>query len=260
MAKTAIITGSSRGIGAAAAVLFAKKGYNVVLQGRNAEKLQAVKQACEEAGSPGVLVVELELSNTAELPKLVDETVAQFGGIDVLVNNAGMGIFGNLEDQTSEILDKVLAVNVKAPILITQAAIEHLKKTRGAIVNVSSIAGHFRSNNFFSYAISKAALDHFSLLISGNYAPDGVRVNTVRPASVATDIWETSGIPKEMLPILIAGETAKQPLTGILTAQEIAQSIWMCCDPALPSMTGQNITIHGGRIEDKPWENPMAPQ
>jgi len=114
--------------------------------------------------------------------------------------------------------------------------------------------------DFFSYAISKAALDQFSLLLSGNYAPDGVRVNTVRPGVVATDIWETTGVPQEMIPTMIQVEAAKQPLTGVLSAEECAQAIWMCCDPALPSMTGQNITIHGGRIEDKPWENPMAPQ
>ena len=80
---------------------------------------------------------------------MVDETVAKFGGIDVLVNNAGMGVFGNLEDQTPEILDTVLGVNIKAPILITQAAIEHLKKSRGAIVNVSSLSSYMRSNSKF---------------------------------------------------------------------------------------------------------------
>ena len=79
----------------------------------------------------------------------MDETVAKFGGIDVLVNNAGFAKFGNLEEQTSEDLDSILAVNLKAPILITKAALPHLKKTRGAIVNVSSIASHFRSNSKF---------------------------------------------------------------------------------------------------------------
>ena len=77
----------------------------------------------------------------------MNETVAKFGGIDVLVNNAGMGVFGNLEDQTPEILEKVFGVNIKAPILITQAAIEHLKKSRGAIVNVSSFSSYVRSNS-----------------------------------------------------------------------------------------------------------------
>ena len=80
----------------------------------------------------------------------MDETVAKFGGIDVLVNNAGFAKFGNLEEQTSEDLDSILAVNLKAPILITKAALPHLKKTRGAVVNVSSIASHFRSNSKFA--------------------------------------------------------------------------------------------------------------
>ena len=77
---------------------------------------------------------------------MVDETIAKFGGIDVLVNNAGMGVTGNLEDQTREILEKVFGVKIKAPILITQAAIEHIKKSRGAIVNVSSFSSYVRSN------------------------------------------------------------------------------------------------------------------
>jgi len=149
MAKTAIITGSSRGIGAATAILFSKKGFNVVLQGRNAEKLKGVKEECEKAGAAGVLVVELELSKIAELPRLVDETIAKFGGIDVLVNNAAFAKFGNLEEQTSEDLDSIFAVNLKAPILITKAALPHLKKTRGAIVNVSSIGSFIRTNSEF---------------------------------------------------------------------------------------------------------------
>ena len=67
------------------------------------------------------------------------------------------------------------------------------------------------------------------------------------------------GVPEEMMPILIEAEAAKQPLAGFLSAEEVAQSIWMCCDPALPSMTGQNIVLHGGRGEDKPWENVLQP-
>ena len=110
-----------------------------------------------------------------------------------------------------------------------------------------------------SYGITKAGLDQFSLLLSGNYAPDGIRVNTVNPAQVATEFMTTMGVPEEMVPILIEAEAAKQPLSGFLSAEEVAQSIWMCCDPALPSMTGQRITLHGGRVEDKPWENLLAP-
>jgi len=109
-----------------------------------------------------------------------------------------------------------------------------------------------------SYSITKAALDQFSLLLSGNYAPDGIRVNSVNPAQVATEFMATMGVPEEMFPALIESEAAKQPLAGFLTAEETAQSIWMCCDPALPSLTGQRITIHGGRVEDKPWENVFA--
>ena len=113
--------------------------------------------------------------------------------------------------------------------------------------------------DLFSYGISKAALDQFSLIISGNYAPDGIRVNSVNPAQVATEFMSTMGVPEEMMPILIEAEAAKQPLAGFLSAEEVAQSIWMCCDPALPSMTGQKIVLHGGRVEDKPWENILKP-
>lgn len=161
MAKTVIITGSSRGIGAATAILFAKKGFNVVIQGRNKEKLQQVKEKCEKNGAAGVLEVEMELSNTQgeifwikktcliqDLPQLVNETVEKFGGLDVLVNNAALGTIGcNLENTTAEMMDAVLNVNIKAPILITQAAMPHLKKTRGAIVNVSSMVSHVRTNS-----------------------------------------------------------------------------------------------------------------
>ena len=108
-----------------------------------------------------------------------------------------------------------------------------------------------------SYAITKAALDQFSLILSGNYAPDGVRVNTIRPASVATDFVGTTGIPKETIEKMTKAKAAKHPLAGLLKPEEVAQAIWMCCDPEMPSLTGQNITIHGGRIEDAPWVNPF---
>ncbi|CBY13552.1 unnamed protein product [Oikopleura dioica] len=255
--KTVIITGSSQGIGEATAILFSKKGFNVVLHGRNKEKLESAKKNCELAGAPGVLAVELELSNQADLTRLIRDTVAEFGGIDVLVNNAAFGQFDNLEDMDSERLDKIFAVNVKAPILLTKAAIPHLKKSRGAIVNISSFASGIRTNKLMSYAITKAALDQFSLILSGNYAPDGVRVNTIRPASVATDFAGTTGIPKETIEKMTKAKAAKHPLAGLLKPEEVAQAIWMCCDPEMPSLTGQNITIHGGRIEDTPWVNPF---
>jgi NAD(P)-dependent dehydrogenase (short-subunit alcohol dehydrogenase family) len=109
-----------------------------------------------------------------------------------------------------------------------------------------------------SYAVSKAALDQFSLILSGNYAPDGVRVNSIRPATVATDFVGTTGIPKETVEKMAKEKAAKQPLAGLLKTQEVAKAIWISCDPELPSLTGQNITIHGGRIEDTPWINPFG--
>ena len=110
-----------------------------------------------------------------------------------------------------------------------------------------------------SYAISKAALDQFSLILSGNYAPDGVRVNSILPAGVATDLAysTTTEIAKEKADKIKKAKKAKQPLAGLLKPEEVASAIWMCCDPELPSLTGQKITVHGGRIEDTPWVNPL---
>ena len=149
MTKVAIITGSSRGIGASCALEFAKKGYKLALQGRDTGKLADVKEKCLKSGSPGVLTIELDLSETEKLETLIQKTVTEFGRIDVLgllgniserlrsgvfkqckVNNAGTMRPGGLEDQTSEDFDFVMAVNCKAPVFLCKAALPYLKQTK----------------------------------------------------------------------------------------------------------------------------------
>lgn len=113
MVKTVIITGASRGIGAACARLFAKNKYNLTLVGRNEEKLAAVKQECIKNGASSVITISQDLSRTNELHTIIDKTVESFGSIDVLINNAGTMKPGGLEDQTEENFDFVMAVNCK---------------------------------------------------------------------------------------------------------------------------------------------------
>lgn len=139
-----------------------------------------------------------KIIKSVELPKLVDETVAKFGGIDVLVNNAGMGVFGNLEDQTPEILDTVFGVNIKAPIMITQAAIEHLKKSRGAIVNVSSFSSFVRSN-------SKSQLNHENIVFK-IISVKVINFKIFSPTQFPKPLWinSLSSFPATTLPTAFA--------------------------------------------------------
>ena len=130
MTKVAIITGSSRGIGAACAFKFAAKGYSLTIQGRDADKLAEVEKKCVELGGQ-VLALNFDLSKTERLHEIVDQTIAKFGRLDILVNNAGMMKPGGLEDQTSDDFDFVMAVNCKAPVFLLQAALPHLKASKG---------------------------------------------------------------------------------------------------------------------------------
>nr|XP_026691025.1 uncharacterized protein LOC100175458 isoform X2 [Ciona intestinalis] len=129
--KVVLITGSSRGIGAAIAELFAKQGALLSITGRNKDKLSEVAKKCKENGSKQVLETIADLTKEEEMDKLMEETIKTFGKLDVLVNNAGIVSMTSVENYTGESFDKILAINLKAPIYLTKIAKPHLALTKG---------------------------------------------------------------------------------------------------------------------------------
>ena len=139
--KVAIVTGASSGIGAATAVHLARLGAVLAITGRNVENLQDTAKKCEETGAKPPLVIKADLVKEDDCTKIIEDTVAKYGKLDVLVNNAGVLEMGNIEKTSLEQYDRVMDVNVRAVYHLTMLSVPHLIKSKGNIVNVSSVNG-----------------------------------------------------------------------------------------------------------------------
>lgn len=160
--KVVIITGASSGIGAAAAIEFSKLGAKVVITGRNEAKLYETASRCEGQ----VLSIIAEVNEIDDRAKIVDQTISEFGQIDVLVNNAGIGQDGTILTTTLEKFDNVMNTNVRSLFHLTQLATPHLIKAKGNIVNVSSVTAVRQFQNYLAYCMSKAAVDQFTKCVA----------------------------------------------------------------------------------------------
>lgn len=158
--KVVIVTGASSGIGAASAILFAKEGANVTMVGRNEAKLSKVQEQCEQASGKKVLVVKADITVEEDATRVIEETVAVFGKIDVLVNNAGISNTSNFCTKDSmKVFDLVMNTNVRSTVYLTNLAIPYLTESKGNIVNVSSVAAELALEDRWAYCASKAALN-----------------------------------------------------------------------------------------------------
>ncbi|VDN27860.1 unnamed protein product [Gongylonema pulchrum] len=178
----AIITGASSGIGAATAEFFAKKGYILSLSGRNEKALEATAAKCATAGMSrdSVLTTPGDVTEEKVATALVNRTIEKFGLINALVNAAGIIINGKVADCTMADYDRQMNVNLRSIVQLTQKAIPHLIKSKGSIVNVSSINGICPFSGLAFYCMSKAALDQFTKCLAVELGPEGVRVNSVK--------------------------------------------------------------------------------
>jgi NADP-dependent 3-hydroxy acid dehydrogenase YdfG len=171
--------------------MLAEEGFALTLAARNAERVEAA------AAEFGALAVTADVSKDEDCERAVAEHVDRHGGLDVLVNSAGIGIGGNVEALTTKHIDLQLDVNVRGLVLVTRAAIPHLKQTRGLVVNLASIAGTLPTPGLSIYGASKAAVISFTRSLNDELDADGVRATALCPAFVDTDMASWSGIPGE---------------------------------------------------------------
>ena len=197
--KVVIITGSSTGIGRSAAVLFAKAGASVTIHGRSEEKLQQTIQLIEKVGGSKskILTVIGEITDRNVQKNLINKTVEKFGKINVLVNNAGIQKKPGEEPRSMENLNYVLEVNLKAPIAIIELAIPYLEKTKGNIINVSSIGGQKTVPPFLYYSIAKAGLNHAGRNYAEILSSKGIRVNTLSPGATDSEFATRHGLSEK---------------------------------------------------------------
>jgi NADP-dependent 3-hydroxy acid dehydrogenase YdfG len=178
--KVVVITGASSGVGEAAAALFAARGAKVVLAARSAEKLATLAKRL------GGLAIPTDVTAVSDLQALVNRTISTFGHLDVLVNNAGANARGALEEVDAAGIAAVIDTNLKAPLLLTHFALPHLRRSKGVVVNVASIAGHLPLPGEIPYCASKWGLRGFSFAIREEMRNSGVAVCAVSPGPIAT--------------------------------------------------------------------------
>jgi NAD(P)-dependent dehydrogenase (short-subunit alcohol dehydrogenase family) len=190
--KTAIVTGGSKGIGKGIAHSLAKEGCSVSICARTEDELEATADELRDTGAE-ILAIQADLTNEADIEKVVSQTANKFGSIDILVNNAGtIGQSGTLEGTPLDEWRSLFELNVFAVVSITKKVILHMQKQGwGRIINISPENGSQPYPDMIHYSASKGALDNFSKSLSKQYASDNILVNTVSPAFIMTPLVET---------------------------------------------------------------------
>ncbi|XP_026725162.1 uncharacterized protein LOC113492076 [Trichoplusia ni] len=242
--KVVLVTGGSSGIGAATAIEFAAQGAKVAIVGRNQAKLAEVAKKCN---NPLVIIADFEKED--DVKKVVAETVMHFGKLDVLVNNAGTASLGNITDEDAmEVYNKVMTTNLHSVVLLTHLAVPHLTATKGNIVNISSTASMVYANEFvgFAYGVSKAGLDYFTKSMASELAPAGVRVNSINPGPVRSDIIVKLGVEQKEMDAAWVKLGDRTPLKRISEAKEIADLILFLAGDAGKGITGSVIVHDNG--------------
>jgi len=244
--KVAVITGASSGIGAATAKLFAQRGASLVLTGRNRENLEKVASECDGSGSKPLTIIA-NLDKEKEVENIVNETVEKLGSLDILVNNAGILEMGTIENTSLEQYDRIMNTNVRAIYQLTMLAVPHLVKTQGCIVNVSSVNGVRSFPGVLAYNISKSALDQFTRCVALELAPKKVRVNSVNPGVIITDLQRRGGLDEESYAKFLARSKETHALGRPGEPEEVAESIAFLASSSASFTTGVNLPVDGGR-------------
>ncbi|HET9681071.1 MAG TPA: SDR family oxidoreductase [Candidatus Limnocylindrales bacterium] len=234
----AIVTGGASGIGLATARLLTERGATV--------------SCLDLSAPPGPLHgVKTDVRDDASVRAAVAEAAEHLGGVDVLVNNAGIGAQGTVEDNTDDEWRNVFEVNVFGMVRVSRAALPHLRERRGTIVNVSSTAGKRPSTGMPHYSVMKAAVLSLSRLVADLYAGDGIRCNAVAPGPTATDAWigegglaDQQGNRQEVLAKVGAG----RPLGRLARPDEIAAVVVFLCSERASYVTGAAWSADGGTV------------
>ena len=242
----AIVTGASSGIGRAAAKRLAAGGFQVLAVGRDASALETVCREIESAG--GRAKTCIADVTAADAPETIVRRAAEAGaGIDALVNAAGIIASGGVMETSDEGWDAMLDINVRAPFRLLRAAAPALIERRGAVVNVSSVAGLRAFPGLASYCVSKAAVDQLTRCAALDLAPKGVRVNAVNPGVVVTNLHRRGGMDSGRYADFLERSRTTHPLGRPGTPEEIADLIAFLVSPESGWITGETIAIDGGR-------------
>ena len=237
--RAAVVTGASRGIGAATARALDRAGARVALVARSRGDLEQVAATLEN--DPVVLPVDLSESTAAA--RVASEAQSSLGPVDILVNNAAVGARLATVDTDAALIDSMLAVNVRTPLLLIGALLPAMIERRsGSIVNVSSVSGRIGTPRRAAYAASKGAIDAATRSLAIELGPHGIRVNSVAPGVVDTAMWEKN----KKVPGVVEAVEALTPLRRWGTPEDIADVIVFLASDAARFVTGEVLSADGG--------------
>lgn len=246
--KNVLITGGSGGIGAATVRLFAAEGARVMLSGQSEEKCQ---QVCSEMVALGYTAEALtgNLSEKKYCEDIVSHTIDTFGGLDILINNAGVIPRGTIVETTDEMWFAALNINLTAVFYICRAAISHMQQRGGgAIVNVSSTWGLYPGPGHLAYCTSKGAVAALTRNLGRDHAQDNIRVNAICPNEVNTPMLRTGFAKRGFDPDKAIGElNATVPLGHVAEPEEIADTIAFLASDAARYIAGATLEVSGAK-------------
>jgi glucose 1-dehydrogenase len=239
--QTALVTGSTRGLGRTMAEWLAREGANVVVSGRKEEDVQESVTAIQELGVES-FGITADLSRVTDIHQLAEQTLSHVDQLDILVNNAGMSIVEDAWVVSDDNWDYQMNVNLRAPYILSQYAARHMMERgiRGRIVNISTIGVHRTHGDRAVYNIGKAGVEMMTVAMGYELAPHGININCVAPGAMA----DRPGQPED--PQAWA-ETAKHiPVGRIGNADDIASAVTYFCLPETEFITGQTLLVTGG--------------
>lgn len=244
--KTVIVTGAGSGMGRATAIRFANEGANVVLVGRTSETLEETAQKFPQdktwIHSDNYMTVICDITDQSQVQEMIKRTIEKFERLDVLVNNAGKGMEGKITDLSADDWRSAIDVNLNGTFYVCQAAIPHLIKTKGSIVNVSSLSGVGGDWNMAAYNAAKAGVTNLTRTLALDHGPDGVRVNAVNPTATKTSMTKDMRKDDEKVDKFLA----RCPLGRFVTPEDIAAAITFLASDDAAMITGVNLAVDGG--------------
>jgi len=242
--KVAIITGSTQGMGRAMAVQFAAEGAHVIVNGRNSDAGNDVARSIREAGGEAHFV-RADISTLEENRRLVDETIEKYGGLDIMVVNAGMLGLGSVTEVSVETWHNTLNTNLHALFYLLRSGIPEMRNQGGSIIVIGSVAAHKGFPNHAAYCASKGAVESLIKQAAVDYAP-AIRINLIQPGPVETRLYNDSAVAFPNPESVLEEVPESLPMKRVGTPEDIAKLALFLAGNDSSWMTGSVLTIDGG--------------